>query len=162
MINRVVLVGRLTADVETRMTKNGTPFARFTLACDRGFSSKDSEKRTDFINCVCWNQSANFIGSYGKKGNIVGAEGRVETGSYTNSEGTKIYTTDILCESVRILESRRSSEERSSYREPQEKPFASQAKNYSSEQFVSNDTQSTNDYLSDGLEIDVSIDDLPF
>lgn len=163
MINRVVLVGRLTADVETKMTKSGYPFARFTLACERNFS-KDSDKKTDFINCVCWNQSANFIGSYGKKGSVIGIDGRIETGSYTNNEGNKVYTTDITCESVRILESRRSTEERrasSNVYEGSNQSYSSQG-GYTPEPIVSNETQSTNDYLNDGLEIDISTDDLPF
>ena len=161
MINKVVLVGRLTTDVETKMTKSGIPFARFTLACDKNFSSKERERKADFINCVCWNQNANFIGSYGTKGSVIGIDGRVETGSYVNNEGSKVYTTDIICDNVRIISSKKNegSRDESSYMHNDTR--TSQPASFS-EQYVSNDTQSTNDYLDDGLEIDISTDDLPF
>ena len=97
-LNRVVLVGRLTKDVEVRKTPSGISMARFTVAVDRRFSSRNNAQQNnqptaDFISCIAWRQSADFLGSYGRKGTLVGVEGSIQTGSYTNQAGQKGYTT---------------------------------------------------------------------
>ena len=107
MINRVVLVGRLTKDVEVRKTQTGLSVASFTVACDRRTSrSQDGNQQTaDFINCVAWRQSADFLGQYARKGALVGVEGRIQTRSYDRQDGTKQYVTEVLCDNVSLLES---------------------------------------------------------
>ena len=114
MINRVILVGRLTKDVEVRKTQSGLSVAQFTVACDRRFSRQDSnnnQQTADFINCVAWRQSADFLGSYARKGNLVGVEGRIQTRNYDDKDGKRVYVTEVVCDNVSLLESKRAREE---------------------------------------------------
>ena len=92
MINRVILVGRLTRDVEVRRTTSGLSVAQFTVACDRRFSRQDNNggQNADFINCVAWRQTADFLGTYAKKGNLVGVEGRIQTRTYDDKDGKSL------------------------------------------------------------------------
>lgn len=111
-INSVVLVGRLTKDPELRKTSTGTSVCQFTCACDRKNYSKDkqdNQQTADFISCVAWRQKADFLGSYGRKGTLIGVEGSIQTRSYTNQSGQKVYVTEVLADSVEILESKKSS-----------------------------------------------------
>lgn len=93
-MNSVILMGRLTADPELRTTNNGLNYCRFTVAVDR--YSKGEDKKTDFINCVAWRQTAEFIERYFSKGKMIAVQGSIQTGSYTNKDGAKVYTTDVL------------------------------------------------------------------
>ena len=95
MINRVVLTGRLTRDLELRRTQSGTSVVSFTLAVDRNFR-REGQPEADFINCVAWRQSADFLGQYARKGALVGVEGRIQTRSYDRQDGTKQYVTEVL------------------------------------------------------------------
>jgi len=114
MINRVVLVGRLTKDVEVRKTPSNLSVASFTVACDRrGARGQDGQQQADFINCVAWRQTADFLGQYARKGALVGVDGRIQTRSYDNRDGQKVYVTEVLADSVQLLESRAQSEARS-------------------------------------------------
>jgi len=157
-INSVVLVGRLTRDVEVRKTTSGISYARFTVACDRRFSGRDqngssNQPTADFISCVAWRQSADFLGSYGRKGSMVGVNGSIQTGSYTDRDGKKVYTTDVLCDRVQLLDSRGSSQSQtsgSSYPAPEpQDPYAGSEP-------VSNGGFDT------GPSYDIASDDLPF
>jgi single-strand DNA-binding protein len=103
MINNVVLVGRLTKEIILRQTTNGINTCSFTIACDRK-NSKNNE--ADFINCVAWRQSADFLNKYARKGNKVGVEGRITTRNYKNNNGQKVYVTEVTCEQVQVLESK--------------------------------------------------------
>ena len=92
MINRVVLVGRLTKDVEVRKTGTGLSVASFTVACDRrGSRDAQGQSQADFINCVAWRQAADFLGQYARKGALVGVEGRIQTRNYDDKDGKKVY-----------------------------------------------------------------------
>lgn len=102
MINRAVVVGRLTKDPDVRVTPSGLTMATFTVACDRQKKKDDQESQADFIRCIAWRQSAEFVERYAKKGMIVGVDGRIQTGSYEKN-GITIYTTDVVCDNVRIL-----------------------------------------------------------
>lgn len=93
-MNNVILMGRLTADPEIRTTNNGLNYCRFSVAVDR--YSKGEEKKTDFINCVAWRQTAEFISRYFTKGKMIAVQGSIQTGSFTNKDGAKVYTTDVL------------------------------------------------------------------
>ena len=107
-INRVLLLGRLTKDVELMKTKSsGISYCRFTVACDRRKVAEDKEPGTDFITCIAWRQSADFISQYGNKGSMVSIEGSIQTGSYTDRDGRKVYTTDVLADRIQILESKK-------------------------------------------------------
>ena len=101
MINRVILVGRLTRDPMLRKTQSGLSVATFTVACDRRFSGGNGQDRqTDFISCVAWRQSADFLGQYAHKGALVGVDGRIQTRNYDNASGQKVYVTEVVCDSV--------------------------------------------------------------
>ena len=104
MINRVVLVGRITRDPETQQTNTGIPYVRFTLAVNRPFKDQNGERQADFINCVAWRSQADFMRSFVKKGNQLAVEGRIQTNSYTDANGNNRQAFDILVESVSNLE----------------------------------------------------------
>lgn len=110
MINRVVLVGRLTRDAETRKTGSGITMATFTVACDRQKKKDDQESQADFIRCIAWRQSAEYMERYAKRGMIVGVDGRIQTGSYEKN-GATVYTTDVVCDNVRILSEKKQTSE---------------------------------------------------
>ena len=107
-MNRVILVGRLTRDAEIRYSQDNKPIARFTLAVDRRYKREGDEQSADFISCVAFTNTASFLERYGKRGTKFVAEGRIQTGSYTNKEGQKVYTTDVVVESVEFAESKNS------------------------------------------------------
>ena len=105
MINNVVLVGRLTRDVDLRYTSNGTAYASFTLAVDRDFKNQNGERETDFINCAMWRKPAENLANYTKKGSLIGIEGRIQTRNYDNQQGQRVYVTEVLAERFHFLES---------------------------------------------------------
>ena len=106
MINRVVLVGRLTKDPELRYSPSGIAMARFTLAVNRTFSNQQGEREADFISCVVWRKQAENTANFLKKGSLAGVEGRIQTGSYEGQDGKRVYTTDVIADSVQFLEPR--------------------------------------------------------
>lgn len=108
-MNSVQLVGRFTRDPDVRYTDGGSTVAKFTLACDRRFK-RDGEDNADFISCVAFGKTAEFIEKYFRKGQRIGLNGRIQTGSYVNQEGTKVYTTDVIAENVEFVESRNASD----------------------------------------------------
>lgn len=105
-VNSVVLLGRLTKDPELRKTSSGTSFCRFTVACDKRKTKDDQESGANFISCVAWRQNADFISDYGQKGNQVTVEGSIETGSYTDRDGRKVYTTEVLVNRVQLADTK--------------------------------------------------------
>lgn len=104
-MNSVQLVGRLTKDPDVRYTDNGTSIARFHVACDRRFN-REGESSADFISCVAFGKTAEFIEHYFCKGKRIGLNGRIQTGSYINKDGQKVYTTDVIAETVEFVESK--------------------------------------------------------
>ena len=118
MINRAILVGRLTKDPELRRTANDIPVATFTLAVNRPFSNPSGEREADFIQCVVWRRQAETVEQYLSKGSLVGVEGRIQTRTYDDQDGNRKYITEIVCDSVQFLETK-SSQENSDEREPQ-------------------------------------------
>lgn len=104
MINRTVLVGRLTKDPELRYTSSNIAFARFTLAVNRTFAGPSGEREADFIQCIVWRKQAENMTRFVKKGSLIGIEGRIQTGSYDDKDGVRKYTTDVVCDSVQFLE----------------------------------------------------------
>lgn len=105
-MNRVMLIGRLTAKPELRYTASNVPFARFTLAVNRTFSNGNGERETDFLNIIIWRKQAENVCNYLNKGSLISVEGRIQTGSYDDKDGNKRYTTDIVADSVQFLESK--------------------------------------------------------
>lgn len=108
-MNKVILIGRLTKDADVKLSSTGISIARFSLAVDRKFK-KDSEQTCDFINCVAFSKTAEFLEKYGKKGVKFVVEGSIQTGSYTNKDGNKVYTTDVAVQSVEFAESKTSAQ----------------------------------------------------
>lgn len=106
MINRVVLVGRLTKDPELRHTPSGVAMCRFTLAVNRQFSNQQGEREADFINVIVWRKQAENSANFLKKGHLCGVEGRIQTGSYEGQDGKRVYTSDVVADSVQFLEPR--------------------------------------------------------
>lgn len=112
MINNLCLVGRLTRPVDLRYTSNGTAFGSFSLAIDRTYKNQAGEKKTDYINCVIWRKPAVNLSNYTSKGSLLGVEGRLQTRSYENKEGQKVYLTEVLVENFFLLESKATTEAR--------------------------------------------------
>ena len=106
-MNKVILMGRLTRDPEVRNSQSGTAVARYTLAADRMFK-REGEPNTDFINCITFGKNAEFAEKYLKKGMRIAVSGRIQTGSYTNRDGVKVYTTDIIVEEHEFAERKQS------------------------------------------------------
>jgi len=106
-MNKAILIGRLTRDPEVRYTDGGTSIARFTMAVDRRFK-KDGEQQADFIGCIAFTKTAEFVEKYFTQGMKIVVEGRIQTGSYTNKDGIKVYTTDVVAENVEFAESKAS------------------------------------------------------
>ena len=119
-MNNVSLIGRLTKDPELKTTQSGLPVCRFTVAVDRTYS-KD---QTDFINCIAWRKTAEFISSYFSKGKRIALTGSIQTGSYTDKDGKTVYTTDINVNNVEFCERREKSDSDSNNSvEAEEMPF---------------------------------------
>lgn len=157
MINNVVLVGRLTKDPDLRYTASGTGVATFTLAVNRNFTNQDGNREADFINCVIWRKSAETLANYAKKGTLLGVTGRIQTRSYENQQGQRVYVTEVVAENFQLLESRSASDQRQS-----NNASANSSGNYDQSNKNSvPDFGRDNDPFS-GSSIDIGDDDQPF
>ena len=107
-MNKVIIIGRFTRDPEIKYStgENATATARFSLAVNRRFKNKEGNYDADFINCVAFGKTAEFIEKYFTKGMAIGITGHIQTGSYTNKEGQKVYTTDVVVEETEFVESK--------------------------------------------------------
>ena len=110
-MNRANLTGRLTSKPELRVSQHGGASCRFTLAVTRKHKNAMGEYDSDFIQCVAFNKTADTINNYVQKGDLLGVEGRIQTGSYTASDGTKRYTTDVVVDSIDFLQQKRNNQE---------------------------------------------------
>lgn len=170
MINRVVLVGRLTRDPEMRYTQSGIAVTRFTLACDRPFTGQDGKREADFIDCVVWRKQAENVAQYLKKGSMAGVDGRLQISSYEGQDGQRRYRAEVVADSVRFLEPRGASGQRDTA--PAGDVFGGGESSSGSgwgAAASSTSSQSSNsnkgfeaDPFSGGGKIDLSDDDLPF
>lgn len=106
MLNRVVLVGRMTRDPELRRTGTGTAVTSFTIAMNRNFTSQNGERQADFIPCVVWNKAAENVARYCAKGSLVGVDGRLQSRQYENQDGRRVTVIEVICDSVQFLETR--------------------------------------------------------
>ena len=156
MINNVVLVGRMVRDAELRYTPSNVAVATFTLAVNRTFKSQNGEREADFINVVMWRQQAENLANWAKKGSLIGVTGRIQTRSYDNQQGQRVYVTEVVAENFQMLESR-------SVREGQTGGgHSAPSSSYSAP------TQSVPDFSRDENPfgatnpLDISDDDLPF
>ncbi len=129
-MNRVILMGRLTRDPEIRYSQgeNATAVARYTLAVDRRFNRNGEENNADFIGCVAFGRQAEFAEKYLRKGLKMLVTGRIQTGSYTNKDGVRVYTTDVVIEDQEFAESKNASSGREGgYSAPSSRPEAAPA-----------------------------------
>ena len=110
-MNRVNLTGRLTSNPELRVNQNGSNICRFALAVARKYKNAMGEYDSDFIHCVAFNKTADTVNKYVQKGDLLGVEGRIQTGSYTDQDGSKRYTTDIVVDSIDFLQQKRNNQE---------------------------------------------------
>nr|DAN30943.1 MAG TPA: Single strand binding protein [Caudoviricetes sp.]DAU02009.1 MAG TPA: Single strand binding protein [Caudoviricetes sp.] len=106
MINNVTLIGRLTRDAELRYTQTNIATAQFNIACNRNFKNANDEYDADFINCVMWREQAERFCNWTRKGMLVGIVGRIQTRSYENQQGQRVYVTEVVAESFQVLEKR--------------------------------------------------------
>ena len=106
-MNIVSLVGRLTKDPEVGMSQNQKAYARFTVAVDRRFKDESGNRQADFISCVAFGKTADFIVAYFSKGSKIGVTGSIQTGSYQDQNGNTVYTTDVLVEGAEFVESKK-------------------------------------------------------
>ena len=127
-MNKVILLGRLTKDPEVRYTQgeNSTATARFSTAVNRKFKNAEGNYDADFINCVSFGKTAEFIEKYFHKGDMIALTGRIQTGSYTNKDGQRVYTTDVVVEQVEFAESKASNDNNGGY-VPADRPSPSGA-----------------------------------
>lgn len=165
MLNRVILIGRLTHDPELRYTQNGgVAITRFSLAVNRKFTNQNGEREADFINIVTWRGLAENCANYLRKGSLVAVEGRIQTGKYENNEGRTVYTTDVVADDVRFLDPR-NRDTGSGQQQPMYAGMGSEQTGGGSNASFGNRQQSgrPNDpFADDGKPIDISDDDLPF
>lgn len=167
-INQVVLVGRLTRDVEVRKTQSGISVASYTVACDRRYQTNNGPT-ADFINCVSWRQSADFLSNYGRKGSLVGIEGSIQTRNYVANDGHKVYVTEVVTDRVQLLESKQATQNRSndnSYGNANSYAAPNYANTTSAPSYdvptYDNGDEITRDDFNTGPELDIASDDLPF
>ena len=117
-MNKVVLVGRLTAKPELRYTPQNTAYTRFSVAVNRNFTNADGKRDADFINVVAWRKQAETISKYFDKGNLIALEGRLQTGSYDDKDGNKRYTVDVALDNFEFVESKSARESSSNNSTP--------------------------------------------
>ena len=168
MINRVVLVGRLTKDPELKYTPSGVPMTRFTVAVNRTYK-QDGQPEADFIGCLAWRKQAENLANFMKKGSLIGLEGRIQTGSFEGQDGKRVYTTDVVADSIQFLEPRSnnsdSSNSASNYQTGTNYQSQQQNQNmgqYGGQTSQQNYTSVDNDPFANGNVLPVSEDDLPF
>ena len=140
MLNNVVLVGRLTRDAELRYTPSNVAVATFTLAVNRTFKSENGEREADFINCVMWRKQAENLANWARKGALIGITGRIQTRTYDNQQGQRVYVIEVVAENFQLLESRKDG----------------------SQQTVDNHDQQAPNFAKKSNPRDISDDDLPF
>ncbi|MCA0972313.1 single-stranded DNA-binding protein [Halobacillus litoralis] len=163
MLNRVVLVGRLTKDPDLRYTPNGVAVANFTIAVNRPFSNKQGEQDADFINCVVWRRAAENLANFMSKGSQVGVDGRLQTRSFDNQEGKRVFVTEVVADSVQFLESKGSSQGGGNRGGSGYQPNQNQQPSGNNFGSNNNNQQRNDDPFADqGEPIDISDDDLPF
>ena len=144
-MNSTCLVGRLTKDVDLRYTPSNVAVATFTLAVNRTFKNENGDREADFINCVMWRQQAENLANWAKKGALIGITGRIQTRSYDNQQGQRVYVTEVVAEQFQLLESKGQGNQQGQQRQTQQQ----------APDFSRNENTNTN-------PLEISDDDLPF
>lgn len=162
-MNTVQLVGRLTRDIELKFTASGTATGSFNLAVNRNFTNQQGEREADFINCVIWRKAAENLANWTRKGSLIAIDGRLQTRSYDNRHGQKVYVTEVVVNNFDLLESKETTNNRAVQQYSQQSQGQAQA-NYNTQ--GQNSVQSSfvtgSSFMNEGHPIDISEDDLPF
>ncbi|MFC3773266.1 single-stranded DNA-binding protein [Paenibacillus sp. GCM10012303] len=160
MLNRVILIGRLTRDPELRYTPAGVAVTQFTIAVDRPFSNQQNQREADFIPVVTWRQLAETCANYLRKGRLTAVEGRIQVRNYDNNEGKRVYVTEVIADNVRFLESANSGGANRDEFGGGGNSGGSGGGNSGGRYGGTRDNQDP--FSDDGKPIDISDDDLPF
>lgn len=155
-MNNANLVGRLTRPVDLRYTQTGIAYGSFTIAVNRKYKNKDGEREADFINCVIWKKGAELLANYTQKGSLIGVSGPIQTRSYDNQQGQRVYVTEVLVENFDLLESRKTADN-----------GVLSSGNINTQNFNKNQNSGGNfansdPFMTNGETFDVQDDDLPF
>ena len=156
MINRVVLVGRLTRDPDMRVSQSNVAVTNFNLAVNRPFTDANGERGADFINCVTFRKQAENVNQYVKKGSLVGIDGRVQTRNYENKDGVRVYVTEVVCDSVQFLEPKGSNNASDGDKSN------SYTNAYNNKQNATAGAYEENPFKNSKGPVDINDDDLPF
>ena len=163
MINRVVLTGRLTRDPELKSTSSGISVAVFTIAVNRQYTDTSGNRGADFISCVIWRKAAENFCNFTSKGSLVGIDGRIQTRSYDNKDGQRVYVTEVVVDSFALLESKRDRETSNNTGN-----YSNQGTNYNNQSASDNNTagfgntKPQDPFNGAGDTVDITDDDLPF
>ena len=157
-MNTVQLVGRLTRDVELRFTSSGTAVGSFTIAGNRNFPNQQGEREADFISCVIWRKAAENLANFTRKGSLIAIDGRLQTRSYDNQQGQRVYVTEVVVNNFDLLESRSVT----AYGAGGGGGYQSHPQMNQNNYNQSFSSSSTSPFMDEGHPIDISEDDLPF
>lgn len=155
-MNNANLVGRLTRPVDLRYTQTGIAYGSFTLAVNRKYKNKDGEREADFINCVIWKKGAELLANYTQKGSLIGVSGPIQTRSYDNQQGQRVYVTEVLVENFDFLESRKNDADGFS------NAGNINTQNFNKNQNLGGKFANSDPFTANGDTYDVQDDDLPF
>lgn len=167
MLNRAILTGRLTRDPELRYTTSGAAVVQATIAVDRQFKNQQGEREADFINLVIWRKAAENFANFTHKGSLVGIDGRIQTRTYENKQGQRVYVTEINVDSFSLLEPRQDNNQQPNNNYSSQAP-SNNARNTTpnspqqSQNAQSNYGNQNNDFDNGGQSIDLADDELPF
>ncbi|HDF3365605.1 TPA: single-stranded DNA-binding protein [Staphylococcus aureus] len=156
MLNRTILVGRLTRDPELRTTQSGVNVASFTLAVNRTFTNAQGEREADFINIIVFNKQAENVNKYLSKGSLAGVDGRLQTRNYENKEGQRVYVTEVVADSIQFLEPKNSNDTQQDLYQQQVQQTRGQS------QYSNNKPVKDNPFANSNGPIELNDDDLPF
>lgn len=151
MLNRIVLVGRLTKDPELRSTPNGVNVGTFTLAVNRTFTNAQGEREADFVNVVVFKKQAENVKNYLSKGSLAGVDGRLQTRNYENKDGQRVFVTEVVADSVQFLEPKNNNQQ-------QNNNYQQQNNSYNAPQ----NRQQNNPFANANAPIEINDNDLPF
>ncbi|HDK7792429.1 TPA: single-stranded DNA-binding protein [Staphylococcus aureus] len=156
MLNRTILVGRLTRDPELRTTPSGVSVATFTLAVNRTFTNAQGEREADFVNCVVFRRQADNVNNYLSKGSLAGVDGRLQSRNYENQEGRRVFVTEVVCDSVQFLEPKNTNDSQQDLYQQQVQQTRGQS------QYPYNKPVKDNPFANANDPIEIDDDDLPF
>lgn len=155
-MNNANLVGRLTRPVDLRYTQTGIAYGSFTIAVNRNYKNKDGEREADFINCVIWKKGAEMLANYTQKGSLIGVSGPIQTRSYDNQQGQRVYVTEVLVENFDFLESRKNDADGFS------NAGNINTQNFNKNQNLGGNFSNNDPFTANGETFEVQDDDLPF